>query len=257
MEAIKPFSTFSSSTDDVTEKVGLGADGLVGGACDDTNFWTAAGIAEVAGTVEVVGIALGNDGACMLETIALEGGGMVVMVAEDTVLPTIFWGAVEIGVELNKGCLNGAGGVLAVTEVDTATLNGGSALSLPDVNGAFCTIWLSGVTTDCGFENAIGNVLLVASRLGRLPPPENGGNDRDNGFLSKEKLRINVEDGADISLDKILLARGRVAVVVVVFIDCVTWWLPVVTGIDFGTELGEDASRSPVLLRAWGGLTKS
>ena len=123
--------------------------------------------------------------------------------------------------ELNKGCLNGAGGVLAVTEVDTATLNGGSALSLPDVNGAFCTLWLSGVTTDCGFENAIGNVLLVASRLGRLPPPENGGNDRDNGFLSKEKLRINVEDGADISLDKILLARGRVAVVVV-FIDCVT-----------------------------------
>ena len=38
MEAIKFFSTFSSSTDDVMEKVGLGADGLVGGACDDTNF---------------------------------------------------------------------------------------------------------------------------------------------------------------------------------------------------------------------------
>ena len=37
-----------------------------------------------------MGIALGNDGTCMLETIALEGGGMVVMVAEDTVLPTIF-----------------------------------------------------------------------------------------------------------------------------------------------------------------------
>ena len=49
-----------------------------------------AGIAEVAGTVEVEGIALGNDGTCMLETIALEGGGMVVMVAENTVLPTTF-----------------------------------------------------------------------------------------------------------------------------------------------------------------------
>ena len=161
------------------------------------------------------------DGACTLETIALVGGGMVVIVAEDIALPTTFWGAAEIGVELNKGCLNGAGGVLAATAVDTATLNGGSELSLPDDNGAFCTLWMSGVTTDCGFENAIGNGLLVASKLGRLPPPENGGSDRDNGFLSKEKLLTNVEDGADISVDKILLARGG-GLAVVGFIDCAT-----------------------------------
>ena len=258
MEAIKFFSTFSSSTDDVTEKVGLGADGLVGGACDDTNFWTAAGIAaDVSGIAEVAGIILGMGGACTLETIVLVGGGMVVTVTEDIALLTTFWGAAEMGVELNKGCLNGAGGVLAVTVVDTAALNGGNELSLPDDNGAFCTLWLSGVTTDCGFENAIGNGLLVTNKLGRLPPPENGGKDRDNGFLSNEKLLTNVEDGADISVDKILLAKGGLAVVVVRFTDCTTWWLLVVTGMDFWMELGEDASRSPVLLRAWGGLIKS
>ena len=124
IEAINSFSTFSSSMDDVTERVGLGAEGLVGGACDDTNFCTAAGImAEVIGTAEVVGAPLGMDSAC---TILLLGGGMlgggivvtIDMVVEGTALPTTFWEAVEIGVELDKGCLSRAGGVLAVVATD-------------------------------------------------------------------------------------------------------------------------------------------
>ena len=43
LQAIRPSATFSSSIDDVTEKVRLSADGLVGGACYDTTFWNAAG----------------------------------------------------------------------------------------------------------------------------------------------------------------------------------------------------------------------
>ena len=43
LQAIRPFATFTSSIDDVIEKVGLGADGLVGGAYYDTTFWNAAG----------------------------------------------------------------------------------------------------------------------------------------------------------------------------------------------------------------------
>lgn len=117
--------------DDVTERVGLGADGLVGGACDDITFCNAPGI------MVVVGIALGMVDVCVLETILLVGGGIVVIkeAVEGTALPMTLWGTVEIGVELNKGCLNGPGGVLAAT----AAVEGGKGLLL-DENGAFCIV---------------------------------------------------------------------------------------------------------------------
>lgn len=57
--------------------------------------------------------------------------------------------------------------------------------------------------------------MFAASKLGRLPPPENGGKEKDNGFLSKEKLLAKVEDDdMNVSLDKILLAKAGLVVAV-------------------------------------------
>ena len=154
--------------------MGLGPETLVGGACDDTTFCKAAGkTVEPIGTVDVVDITLGG---------GIEGGGMVVIVVEGTELPTTFWDTAEIGVELSKGCLNVAGGVLVTAAAAVvATVDSG----LLDVNGAFCA---TVVTIDCGFDNAGNGGLFTVSKLGRLPPAENGGKEKDRGFLSKEKL---------------------------------------------------------------------
>ena len=139
IEATKPCSTFSSSIDDVTEKAGLGAEGLAGRECDDTNFCTDAGTTvETTGIAEVTDIVFGmDDGVCTLETILLAGGGIVVTAAvvEDTALPITFWEATEIGVELNKGCLNGAGGVLAGAAAAVVTATSFDE----DDNGTLCT----------------------------------------------------------------------------------------------------------------------
>jgi len=169
--------------------VGLGAEGLVDEACDDTNFCSTAGIAaEVIGTAEVVGTPLCMLNTCAFETNLLLGGGTVVIidtVVEGKELPTSVCEAVEIGVELDKGCLSRVGGVLAVA----ATNDNREVLLLLSDNGAFCIPMPSGVTTDCGFDNAGGGGLLAASKFGRLPPLENGGKDvRGKVLLSKEKL---------------------------------------------------------------------
>lgn len=142
IEATKPCSTFSSSIDDVTEKAGLGAEGLAGRECDDTNFCIDAGTTvETTGIAEVADIVFGmDDGVCTLETILLAGGGIVVtvVVVEDTVLPIAFWEATEIGVELNRGCLNGAGGVLAGAAAAAAAVVTATSFDEDD-NGTLCT----------------------------------------------------------------------------------------------------------------------
>ena len=58
----------------------------------------------------------------------------------------------------------------------------------------------------------------VVSKLGRLPPVENGGKGKDSGFLSKEKLLAKVEDGANVSFNRALLTRGVLVLVAVVAI---------------------------------------
>ena len=103
--------------------MGLGAEALMGGACDDTTFCKAAGTA-----VEVVAIILGG---------GIEGGGMVVIVVEGTELPTTFWDTVEIGVELSRGCLNVVGGVFVTAAAVVAMVDGGKGVLL-DENDAFC-----------------------------------------------------------------------------------------------------------------------
>ena len=211
--AIKFFSTFSSSTDDVTERVGLGAKGLVGGAYDDAIFCSATGIiVEVVGSVVAAETSL--DG-------GMEGGGMLVTVEDGIPLPVIFWEAAEIGVELSKGCLNEPNRVLAAAAAVVVVMVDGGKVMLLVESGAFCTPRLSVVTIGCGFGNegrrglpAVGSgPLLVVGKLGRLPPIDNGGKVKDKGFLSKEKVLAKVEDGANVSLAKILLARDAPAVV--------------------------------------------
>lgn len=175
--------------------MGLDTEDLVGGACDDTNFCTAAGITvEALGTTEVVGAPLGMDSACTFKAVLLPGGGIlgggivviIDIVVDGTALLTTFWEAVEIGVELDKGCLSGTGGVLAMAATDDS---GKEELLLLNENGAFCIPMLGGVKIDCGFDNAGNGGLLAASKLGRLPPLENGGRDLSRTvFLSKEKL---------------------------------------------------------------------
>ena len=216
--------------------MGLGADGLMGGAYDDAIFCNAAGI-----TVEVVGSVVAAE--TSLDG-GIEGGGIITI---DDGIPLLmtFWEAAEIGVELSKGCLNEPNGVLAAAAAAVVVMFDGGKVMLLDESGAFCSAWLSVVTTDGGFGNeerssvlaAVGSgALLVVSKLGRLPPIENGGKEKDTGFLSKEKVLAKVEDGANVSLAKILLTRGVPVTVVIAGLTVVKATVVVVEMRTFGCK---------------------
>lgn len=146
---------------------------LGGAACTEVGGCGRGACTSFGGAIEA-----GTAESFVLDVLILPvGGGMEVMTAALNGGGAELAATAEMGVELNKGCLNDVGG--------DVVLEGGTKLP-PDINDAFCPSLASGGNAICGGG-------LLAIKLGRLPPIENG--DDEVVVFSTDKLLLTVLGG--------------------------------------------------------------